>query len=127
MKKNFIYPGCFDPPTFGHFQIVTRAAEIFPSITIVCSANKEKEMIRWFSEEECKAMWQYYDLPKNVSVKTFTEYSLKDIAPENIVMIRGIRDDADMEDEKHVMKLNKERFGIDKVFYLLAEDGYENI
>ena len=127
MKKNFIYPGCFAPPTFGHFQIATRAAEIFPNITIICSTNKEKEMTRWFSEEECRAMWNCYNLPKNVSVKTFTEYSLEKVKPKSIVMIRGIRNERDMEDEKRVVKLNNTLFGIDNFFYILAEKEYADI
>ena len=127
MKANFVYPGCFTPPTYGHFQIAKRAAEIFPQITIVCSTNKEKDGTRWFSEEACKEMWSNYALPRNVAVKTFAEYSAEKIDFRSIVMIRGIRDEADMENEKRVMKLNKETFGIDKLFYVLAEDAFKGI
>jgi pantetheine-phosphate adenylyltransferase len=127
MKTNFVYPGCFTPPTYGHFQIAKRAAKIFPEITVVCSTNKEKDGTRWFSEEECKTMWENYSLPKNVFVKTFTEYSQEKIDFKSIVMIRGIRNENDMDNEKRVMKLNKEMFGIDKLFYILAEEEFASI
>ncbi|MFA5993443.1 MAG: adenylyltransferase/cytidyltransferase family protein [Parcubacteria group bacterium] len=127
MKNVFVYPGCFTPPTRGHFRIVERAAEIFPEIIIVCSTNPEKDRTRWFSEEECKMMWQHYPMPSNVCVKTFTEYSQESADFANIVMIRGVRDENDMDNEKRVMKLNKEMFGIDKILYLLAEEAFQEI
>jgi pantetheine-phosphate adenylyltransferase len=127
MKTIFAYPGCFTPPTYGHFEIAKRSAEIFPEIVIVCSTNKKKDGTRWFSEEECKKMWENYELPKNVSVKTFTEYSREKIDFKHLVMIRGIRNEEDMENEKRVMKLNKEMFGIDKIFYILAKKDFADI
>lgn len=117
-----VYPGCFTPPTYGHFHIAQKAAEIFEEVTIVCSTNKEKNETRWFSEEECKLLWQHYPLSQNVSVRTFTEQMEIHKDYSKIIMIRGIRDEEDMENEKRVMKLNKELFGIDKLFYILADD-----
>ncbi|MFA5986650.1 MAG: adenylyltransferase/cytidyltransferase family protein [Parcubacteria group bacterium] len=127
MKTTAVYPGCFTPPTHGHFQIAKRSAEIFPEVTIICSTNEAKNGTRWFSEEECKTMWQHYPLPKNVLIKTFAEYSQEYVDLSRIIMIRGIRDENDMENEKRVMKLNKEQFGIDKIFYILAEKEFAGI
>jgi phosphopantetheine adenylyltransferase len=91
MKTIFAFPGCFTPPTYGQFQVAAAVAEIFPEVVIVCSTNKEKDGTRWFSEEECKAMWKHYALPENICVKTFAEYSKEKINFKKLVMIRGIR------------------------------------
>lgn len=117
-----VYPGCFTPPTYGHFYIAKKAAEIFENVTIICSTNKEKDKTRWFSEEECKLMWQHYPLAQNISIKTFAEYVKFKTDHNKVIMVRGIRNEEDMENEKRVMKLNKELFGIKKFFYILSED-----
>ena len=127
MKPIFVYPGCFAPPTIGHFRLAVRASEVCPELTIVCSTNKEKDGTRWYSEEECKVMWQHYHLPANVKVKTFTEYAQENFDFKHIVMVRGVRDENDLKNEKRVMRLNKEMFGIDKIFYILAEEEFANI
>lgn len=127
MKTIFAYPGSFTPPTFGHLEIVLRAAEIFPEVVIVCSTNEKKGLERWFSEDECKALWNCYTLPSNVFVKTFSEYSLEKIDFGGVVMIRGIRDEKDVEYENRVMRFNYEKVGIDKFFYLLAKKEFANI
>lgn len=127
MEPIFVYPGCFTPPTKGHFRIVTRAAEVFPKVHVICSTNEKKSETRWFSEEECKAMWKNYPLPENIEVETFSAFMKRKVDTSRIVMIRGIRNEEDMDDEKRVMKLNKEMFGIDKVFYIIAEKEYAGI
>ncbi|HEY0798835.1 MAG TPA: adenylyltransferase/cytidyltransferase family protein, partial [Candidatus Baltobacteraceae bacterium] len=37
-----IYPGSFDPPTNGHLDVITRAAAIFPKITVAVVVNPQK-------------------------------------------------------------------------------------
>lgn len=120
----YAYPGTFSPPTKGHAAIVRRAAAILPHITIVCSTNDSKND-RWFSPEEVRALWASYGLPENVSIATFDELAAMRTKP--IIMIRGIRDQADYEYEKAVMKLNHETFGINSFFYLIAEPEYAHI
>ena len=127
MEKIFAYPGSFTPPTYGHFEVVRRAAEIFPEVVIICSTNEKKGAKRWFSEEECCALWQQYALPQNVRAKTFTNYAKEKVDPGRIVMIRGIRDNRDLEHEIGVVKLNSEAYGIDKYFYILAKAEFADI
>jgi len=38
-----IYPGSFDPITYGHISIVKRALKIFDTITIAVAINTSKE------------------------------------------------------------------------------------
>lgn len=124
MNPTFVYPGCFTPPTFGHARLVSRAAEIFPHVTIICSTNEAKSATRWFSEEECRQLWNAYSLPSNVSVALLSQQK-KNIS--DYVIIRGIRNEQDIADEQRVLKLNKQLFGINHYFYILAEDGFVDI
>jgi phosphopantetheine adenylyltransferase/dephospho-CoA kinase len=122
----FIFPGIFSPPTYGHFAIVREVSRIVSCLTIICSTNEEKDKTRWFSEDECVRMWSAYDLPSNIDVITFSD-AVDKFDFNNVVMVRGIRCEDDMEHERHVMEINKKQFGIDKIFYLWAKDRFVNV
>lgn len=122
MKKYYyVFPGSFCPPTYGHFFILKEAAKLFGHIIIACSDNPDKKNNHWFTPDECKAMWQTYNLPKNIEILTLSELKKRIKDTSRIVMIRGIRDSRDMEYEKKVMSLNKNNFGINKYFYIFSE------
>lgn len=127
MKKPiYAYPGSFCPPTYGHVHIAIKAAELFPEVVVVCS-NNESKTERWFTEEECVAMWSAYSLPSNIRVVTFARFLAEANDPSDIVMIRGIRDESDFDEEKKVALLNKTNYGIDKFFYIFSAPDEETI
>ncbi len=115
-EKAFVFPGSFDPPTYGHLEIIRQASMIFPKITILCSINDSKKY--WFSEDQRACLWSAYDLPENVQVQTFSEFISKHDFTKEIVMIRGLRDSADFEHEKQVLFRNLADFGVNKVLYI---------
>jgi len=125
MKEVYIYPGSFCPPTLGHLHIIKKASEIFPEISIVCSSDSEKENI--FSEDECKTLWRTYNLPQNVAVKTFSEIKREGHNYSRIILIRGIRNDADFENERKVAMLNRKMFGISKYLYFFSDPDFTNV
>ena len=120
MRPICVYPGSFDPPTYGHLRVVEKAAELFPSLTVVCSVNEGKPG-RWFSPEEAKRLWRAYPLPAGVRVLTLADFLAAHPDPEAIVMVRGVRNEADAEAEKLVMLDNRARFGIARFLYLFDE------
>lgn len=128
MKFTAVYPGTFCPPTWGHLAIARRATEVFGKVIVICSQNPDKQE-RWFSPEECKAMWLAYRLPKNISVETYDEFVTGQDRPRAsaLIMIRGVRNESDFADEKKVALVNYQNSGIDKFFYLYCENGYEKI
>ncbi len=126
MKTHYVYPGTFCPPTFGHLDIALRAARIFPRLTIICSKNDEKEK-NWFTPDECKDLWQHYEIPKNIEVMTLAEFKTILTKNDNIIMIRGLRDVADFETEKQVMFHNHLEFKINNFFYIFGDEKHQNI
>lgn len=125
MSAGFIYPGTFDPPTYGHLHIVNKAFLIVPSLTIICSRNAEKDE-PLFSADERVELWKNYGLPSEVTVVTLSAF-MKRTRNKPIVMIRGIRDVSDYQHEETVMKLNHETFAIDYYIYIHAEKDYEGV
>ena len=121
METQYIFPGSYCPPTYGHFGVIKKVAKMVPSLTIICSTSQKKEAARWFSEEECLEMWKGYKLPANVTVTTFEKFKNSAFAKESIVMVRGMRTEADFKEEKEVMLDNLKNFGIDKFFYFWSD------
>ncbi len=126
MKTLYVFPGTFSPPTLGHLNIVNQAATMFPEIIILCSENPEKTT-SWFSPEECRKLWLSYRLPKNATVTTLAEFQPQLNAKDEIVMIRGLRDEKDFALEQQVLLYNHQKFGISKYCYIFGSNGYRKI
>ena len=105
--KTAIYPGSFDPVTYGHLDIIKRAAEIFDELTVSVLNNKQKTPL--FSVEERVNILQKatLDIP-NVEVKPFEGLSVN-FARENHaqVIIRGLRAVTDFEYELQMAQTNR--------------------
>ena len=69
--KTAIYPGSFDPVTYGHLDIIKRAAEIFDELTVSVLNNKQKTPL--FSVEERVNILKEAtkDIP-NIKVESFS-------------------------------------------------------
>ena len=75
-----IFAGSFDPPTYGHLNIIERARNIFDEIDVVIAFNRSKKSM--FSPEERLSMLaQLTAQYKNVSVhlwdKLIVDYAKK--------------------------------------------------
>lgn len=105
--KNAIYPGSFDPVTYGHIDIIRRAADIFDSLTVSVLNNKVKTPL--FSVEERVNILEKVtkDIP-NVSVACY-EGLLVDYCKRNNagVIIRGLRAITDFEYELQLAQTNR--------------------
>ena len=105
--KSAIYPGSFDPVTYGHIDIIKRAAEIFDHLTVSVLNNKVKTPL--FSVEErvnilCEVT---RDIP-NVTVASY-EGLLVDYCKRTGagVIIRGLRAITDFEYELQLAQTNR--------------------
>ena len=105
--KKAVYPGSFDPVTYGHLDIIKRAATMFDELTVVVSNNVAKSSL--FSVEERVNMLKEVtkELP-NVKVDSFSGL-LIDYAKENNVnvSIRGLRAITDFEYELQIAQTNR--------------------
>ena len=101
-----IYPGSFDPVTYGHLDIIKRASQIFDEVIVGILNNPQKSPL--FSvEERVKILEEVTaDLP-NVKIECFSGM-LVDYAQENQVQvsIRGLRGVSDFEYETQIAQYN---------------------
>ena len=113
-----IYPGSFDPVTFGHLDIIERAAAIFDELTVSILNNTTKTPL--FSvEERVNILKEATKHLPNVKIDSFSgllvDYAMqKDIH----VSVRGLRAITDFEYELQIAQTNNKLSGgsLDTVF-----------
>jgi pantetheine-phosphate adenylyltransferase len=94
-----VYPGSFDPPTYGHIDLIERAAKIFDSLIVAVARNSDKAGL--FTVEERIEMLTHIarDNP-NVEVTSFRGLTAEFARQRNaIALVRGLRVVSDFEYE----------------------------
>lgn len=104
--KTAIYPGSFDPTTFGHIDIIERASKIFDRLVVGVLNNQSKKPL--FTVDERVSMLKIVtkDLP-NVEIASFCGL-LVDFAKayDSHVVVRGLRAITDFEYELQMSQTN---------------------
>jgi pantetheine-phosphate adenylyltransferase len=102
-----LYPGTFDPLTFGHIDIIERARKVFDILIIAVAANREKKTL-FTVEERIELIKKSLKDAGGIEVTTFdgltAEYA-KSIGAAAIV--RGIRAVSDFEYEFQMALMNR--------------------
>ncbi len=105
--KKAIYPGSFDPVTYGHLDVIRRGSRMFDEVTVCVLDNRAKTSL--FSVEERVKMLQ--DVTREISnVRVDAYYGLLIDYAEKIdahVSIRGLRAVTDFEYELQIAQINK--------------------
>jgi pantetheine-phosphate adenylyltransferase len=112
MKINAIYPGTFDPITFGHIDVIKKALKIVDTVIVAISEGETKNYL--FNSEERieivkKALFSDLKLKKKrikvISFKSLTTDLCK-IYKSNIIL-RGLRAVSDFEYEFQLAGMNR--------------------
>lgn len=123
MRNIAVYPGTFDPITFGHIDLVERSAKIFEQVIVAVAANKNKSPV--FSLEERVAMASHVlKQCDNVSVVGF-EILLIDFMRQRKanIILRGLRVVSDFDYEFQLAGMNRHLAAdIESVFLMPAEN-----
>ena len=106
-KKVAVYLGSFDPVTFGHLDVIQRAASIFDELVVGVGKNSSKKF--FFSEEDRFLMMEKEcaAFPK-VKVRKLSGLAI-DFAKNHgaSVIVRGLRTEADYAYEMRMAMINK--------------------
>ncbi len=105
--RHCIYPGTFDPITYGHLDVLSRAARLFDRVTVAIADNPGKEPL--FSQEERLDMVRpNITSLKHVELATFSGL-LVDFARARKAdaIIRGLRALSDFEFEFNMALMNR--------------------
>jgi len=104
--KSAIYPGSFDPVTYGHLDIIKRAANIVDHLTVAVLNNNTKTPL--FSvEERVNILKEVTKNIPNVSVESFSGLLIDYAKEKDIhVSVRGLRAITDFEYELQIAQTN---------------------
>jgi pantetheine-phosphate adenylyltransferase len=106
-RKIAVYPGSFDPITYGHLDIINRALRIFDRVIVAVACNSSKNAL-FEIDERIDLIRQVLAENDRVKVDTFdgllVDYVLSQGAT---VIIRGLRAVSDFEYEFQLAQINR--------------------
>ena len=105
--KIALYPGSFDPVTFGHLDIIHRSAGVFDELVVGVLNNRQKNALFSINERVNMIKELTKDIP-NLRVESF-DGLMVDYAREihATAVIRGLRAVTDFEYELQIAQSNK--------------------
>ena len=128
-RRIVIYPGTFDPLTFGHIDIIERAARLGDELVVAVAENTGKGPLLNVEERtsltraETQRLMGEGRVTVPIRVKPFSSL-LTDFAREEraSIIVRGLRAVSDFEIEFQMASINKRLHGeLETVFLMAAE------
>lgn len=122
--KIAVYPGTFDPVTYGHLDILERALKLFDKVIITIARNTAKDPL--FTEEERLILLrQVTESYKNIEVDCFegllVDYVLQKKAT---AIVRGLRAMTDFEYELQMALMNQKLNEKVETVFLMPNEKY---
>ena len=126
MKKNALYPGTFDPITYGHIDLIKKALKIVDTVIVAISENSNKNYL--FDTDERllivkKAL--YKDLrikPSKVKIISFKSLTTDLCKKMNSkIILRGLRAVSDFEYEFQLAGMNRKLDNSIETIFLMSD------
>ncbi len=124
-----IYPGSFDPVTFGHLDVIRRGRRLFDSLVVAVGRNPGKDLL--FTSEERVEMTRglVADIQRaepteaDVSIEAYDGLTV-DFARRigATVILRGIRNLSDLQNEVQQALTNRQVAGLETAFIVAGQD-----
>jgi pantetheine-phosphate adenylyltransferase len=121
-----VYPGSFDPITFGHLDIIGRAAEVFDRVIVAVLANPRKTSLLASAERMAVIRESLAatapGLVDRIDVEAFDGLTVEFCRARDIrFMVRGLRAVSDFETEMLLAHNNRQLApAIDTVFFMTS-------
>jgi pantetheine-phosphate adenylyltransferase len=113
-----VYPGSFDPFTYGHLDIATRAAKMFETVHIVVVHNPAKNP-RLTTTQRVEIITEILkDKPGDFVVSSLDSGLLVDYCKslKADALVKGVRTNVDLDYELPMAQVNRDLSGIETIF-----------
>ncbi|MEI6380378.1 MAG: pantetheine-phosphate adenylyltransferase [Cyanobacteriota bacterium ELA615] len=118
-----IYPGSFDPITYGHLDIIERGVKLFDRVivAVLCNPNKQSLFSQEKRIEQIRHCTAHLD---NVEVDSFTGLTVEYAKQKKArVLLRGLRVLSDFEKELQMAHTNQSLWsGVETVFLATTKE-----
>lgn len=105
--QTIIYPGTFDPITYGHINLVQRAAQVFGTVIVAIAASAGKSPIFALDKRVVLAQEIFAPYPQ-VQIETYSGLLVDYMRQKKLqLVLRGIRTLMDMEYEFQLANMNR--------------------
>lgn len=126
-KSIAIYPGSFDPPTYGHMNIVERSLKIFDKVIIAIATNPAKNPL-FTPEERIELLNKIYRKNRRVEIDKFHGLLVHYARKKKVkVILRGLRTVADYEYESQMAFSNKSLDPGMETLFMMTENKFSHI
>ena len=125
MESHAVYPGTFDPPTKGHFDVVRRSQKLFSKVTVAISVHPSKSPLFNF-EERRNFFLEEFNGANQIDVASFERELLVDFAV-NVnaqAIIRGLRAVSDFDYEMQMTLMNRRLNEEIETIFLMPSEQY---
>ena len=117
-----IYPGSFDPPTYGHVDLVERALHVFDKLIVAVARNADKDCL-FTAEERVEMLRESIGDIEGVEVDSFDCLTVEYAKAKNATAIlRGLRAVSDFEYEFQMALMNRKLAPSIETIYLMPKD-----
>jgi len=126
MKKVAVYPGTFDPITFGHIDVINKALKLFDKVVVAASEGTNKNYL-FNSAERVEIIKKalFFDLKldkKKIEVISFTSLTT-DLCKKykSNIILRGLRAVSDFEYEFQLAGMNRKLSNNIETIFLMSD------
>jgi len=124
MKKIAIYPGSFDPVTFGHLDIIERALKIFDGLIVSVFVSSFKKPM-FTLEERVDMLKHIFKNERRVKIDCFNGLLVEYLRKKKInTVIRGLRAISDLEYEFQISAANRTLYKDIETIYFMPRQRY---
>jgi pantetheine-phosphate adenylyltransferase len=126
MKKVAIYPGTFDPITFGHIDVVKKALKLFDKVVIAASEGTNKNYL-FDSSERIELIKRALFVDLNLNKKKIEIISFKSLTTDlckkykSNIILRGLRAVSDFEYEFQLAGMNRKLNNNIETIFLMSD------
>lgn len=123
-EKIAVYPGSFDPPTYGHLDVIKRSLKIFDMLIVLVSGSRNKNYM--FTKEERLIMVK--EMVKNINgvvVENLPGLLIDYLKEKKIkIVIRGLRITSDFDYEFQMSSFNRVLYPEIETIYIMSDIKY---